>query len=166
MRKIAAIEEDGREGLRSAEMDDFDKRILRLVQQNNQMTHAEIGEAVGLSGSAVRRRLKLLRASGVIAADVSILRLDAGVRFIVSVSFGEESVEACAAFDEQMRAAPEVAQCYHVSGAEDYMVIVHGPSVEWYEAWSKQVFMNNPAVRRYDTRVVWDCKKFSTAVPV
>ena len=136
-------------------MDGFDKRILPLVQRNNQMTHAEIGEEVGLSGSAVRRRLKLLRESGVIAADVSILRLDAGVRFIVSVSF-----------DEQMRAAPEVAQCYHVSGAEDYVVIVHGPSVEWCEAWSKQVFMSNPAVRRYDTRVVRDCKKFSAAVPV
>ena len=136
-------------------MDDFDKRILRLVQRNNQMTHAEIGEAVGLSGAAVRRRLKLLRESGVIAGDVCILRFDVGVRFIVS-----------APFDEQMRAAPEVAQCDHVSGAEDYVVIVHGPSVEWYEAWSKQVFMKNPAVRRYDTRVVWDCKKFSTAVPV
>ena len=54
-------------------LDDFDRAILAIVQRNNRLSCAEIGDQVGLSGSAVRRRLAALRDNGVIAQDVSIL---------------------------------------------------------------------------------------------
>ena len=146
-------------------LDDFDRRILELVQQDNQLTHARIGEAVGLSASAVRRRLKELREAKVIERDVAILRADGvGVRLVVTLSFQNESVEVFDAFDRQMRETPEVLQAYHVSGPMDYVLIVQGPSVQWYEEWGKRTLMTNPNIRRYDTHVVWSCKKFETAL--
>lgn len=149
------------------DLDDFDRRILGLVQQDNQMTHAMLGERVGLSPSAVRRRLKAMRDRGVIAKDVSILKQDdIGVRLIVSLSFQNESPEAFDAFDRQIGETPEILQGYHVSGSVDYILIVQGPSLSWYEEWGKQAFMSNPDIRRYDTQVVWSCKKFETAVEI
>ncbi len=146
-------------------MDEFDRRILEIVQENNQLTHAEIGNRTGLSDSAVRRRLGVLRNTGVIERDVAMLNQnETGVRLVVTISFLEESVETYDAFDHQIARTPEIRQAYHVAGAEDYLLIVHGPSLQWYEDWSKQTFMSNPAVRRYDTRVVWSCKKFETAL--
>jgi Lrp/AsnC family transcriptional regulator, leucine-responsive regulatory protein len=149
------------------ELDRFDRDILRIVQENNQLSHAAIGEQVGLSGSAVRRRLAALRAAGIIERDVSVLASrSAGITLIVSVTFGHETPALYAAFDDQMRTLPEVTQCYHVAGAVDYVLVVSAPSLEWYEDWSKAQFMANEAVARYETTVVWSCKKFETARPV
>jgi Lrp/AsnC family leucine-responsive transcriptional regulator len=148
-------------------MDDFDRQICAIVQRNNQLTHAHIGEKIGLSEGAVRRRLKALRESGVIERDVAILKSsDLGVRLIVTLSFDRESPETYAEFDRQLADLPEVLQAYHVSGSVDYVLIVHGPSVEWYEDWSKRHLMSHPDIKRYTTHVVWSCKKFETALPL
>ena len=146
-------------------LDDFDRRILNLAQANNQRTHADIGNEIGLSTSSVRRRLARLRADGIIVRDAARLDADAhGVTLIVSVSFREEAPQTYSAFDTQMRSEAPVKQSYHVAGDEDYILIVHGPSLKWYEEWSKRVLMSNAAIRRYSSTVVWTCKKFETAI--
>ncbi len=148
-------------------MDELDQKILDIVQKNNQLTHADIGERVALSESSVRRRLKTLRATGVIARDVSILKSTGeGVRMIVTLSFERESPEVYEEFDRQIASYPEVLQAYHVSGSVDYILIVQGPCVEWYEDWSRMALMSNPNIQRYNTHVVWSCKKFETAIPL
>jgi Lrp/AsnC family leucine-responsive transcriptional regulator len=148
-----------------ADLDSFDRAILDLVQRNNQLTHAAIGAQVGLSASAVRRRLSVMRSQGVIERDVSIVAADAAaVTLITTVSFADESLEAYEAFDRQIAETPEILQAYSVAGSDDYVLIICGRSLVWYEAWAKQAFMSNPAIRRYDTRVVWSRKKFETAV--
>jgi Lrp/AsnC family transcriptional regulator, leucine-responsive regulatory protein len=150
-----------------APLDPFDRCILDIVQRNANLTHAQIGQSVGLSASAVRRRLNALRESKVIEKEVAILKQQSnGVRLIITVSFQNESIEAFQAFDQQIMDTPEIVQGYHVSGTEDYVLIVHGPNLEWYEEWGKKTFMNNTAIRRYDTRVIWSCKKFETAIPL
>jgi len=55
------------------ELDAFDRRLLQLLQENNRLTAGELGETVGLSSSAVQRRLTRLREEKIIEADVSII---------------------------------------------------------------------------------------------
>jgi len=148
-------------------LDSFDRRILNIVQHSTNLTHGQIGERIGLSSSAVRRRLNSLRENNIIEKEVAIVKqIGKGVRFIVTITFGNESIEAFQAFDQQILETPEILQGYHVSGTEDYVLIVHAPSLEWYEEWGKKTFMKNPAIQRYDTRVIWSCKKFETAIPL
>ena len=148
-------------------LDALDRALLRLVQQDNRLTHDRLGAAVGLSPSAVRRRLKGLRETGVIEADVAVLAPEAaGIQALVHVTFGDESVEADDAFRRRMREAPEVSQCYAVSGDIDYVLVVHAADLPSYEAWGKRSLMSDPAIRRYDTHLVWSRVKFSTAVPL
>ncbi|WP_395376606.1 Lrp/AsnC family transcriptional regulator [Marinicella sp. W31] len=148
-------------------MNKFDKAILTLVQRNNQLTHSEIGEQVGLSNSAVRRRLSDLRKSKIIEQDVSILKPDhTGVIFIVTVSFAVDTPEGYAEFDVLMKSLPHVKQSYHISGIQDYVLIVHGPSLQWYEDWAKKHLMTNTNLKRHDTSIVYSCKKFETAIEI
>ncbi len=150
-----------------AKLDDFDRAILQLVQEDNQRTHAEIGERVNLSSSSVRRRLARMRTDGTIRADVAILDPTvAGVTVIVMVTFAQESLESVRAFRQRMVEAPEVAQCYSVAGSVDYVLVVHASSLTRYEAWSEQALMDDPAIRRYDTHIVWSEIKFTTAIPI
>ena len=57
----------------SMNLDPKDRAILRLLQVNARLTHAELGEAVGLSPSACHRRIKLLEAGGHIQAYTIVL---------------------------------------------------------------------------------------------
>lgn len=149
------------------QLDDFDRAILEIVQVDASLTHAEIGEQVHLSASSVRRRLAALRSCGVIRRDVSLVDPERfGVTLIVTLTFEEESLEAYEALDRQIQIMPEIKQSYHVAGSDDYVLIVHGPSLQWYEDWAKATFMSNPALKRYSTSVVWSCKKFETAIAI
>lgn len=150
----------------NAELDDFDRDILRLVQGDNQLSHAEIGARVHLSASSVRRRLKRLREHGVIEADVAIVALpDRTTQVVVLVTFASESVECVEAFRQRMREAPEVTQVYSVAGNVDFVLIVQTADLASYEAWGERMLMADPNIRRYDSHVVWSRVKFSTALP-
>ncbi len=146
-------------------IDNFDRAILNIVQRNNQLTHAEIGEKVNLSPSSVRRRLKALRQNNVIESDVSIVAPGKEIiQAIVMVSFLKESLEGYQAFKDQMQQDKAVAQCYSVSGEVDAILIVNADDLASYETWGEQVLMTNPLIRRYNTHIVWSRVKFSTAV--
>lgn len=147
-------------------LDDYDRALLALVQRDNQWTHARLGQAVHLSPSSVRRRLKALREAGVIRADVALVDTDrTTVTVVVLVRFGQESTEGTARFEQRMRALPEVAQCYAVAGSVDYVLVVHAADLAGYEAWGKRVLMDDPDIKRYDSHVVWSQVKHSTVVP-
>ena len=55
------------------QLDNFDKKILNIMQQSNRTTSDQIAEHIGLSAAAVQRRIKRLREQKVIAADVSVI---------------------------------------------------------------------------------------------
>ena len=58
---------------RRAILDDFDRKLLTLFQENTRLTADELGERVGLSASACHRRLKRLRNAGVIEAEIAVI---------------------------------------------------------------------------------------------
>ncbi len=149
------------------DLDVFDRRILELLQRNNQRTFDRLGESIGLSATAVRRRVRRLRKLGVIRADVSLLDPSAlGITVIISVRFEKESHATYEDFKTQMLALPEVAQCYTVSGDVDFIVIAHLPDLSTYDDWIGRHLLSNPAIARSDTNIVYSRVKFETAIPV
>ena len=114
-----------------AALDDFDRAILKHVQQDASLTHEALGERVNLSASSVRRRLGQLRDAGFILKEVALLDgARAGVTLIVSITLREETPQAYASIDAILEAQEPVKQSYHVAGSDDYILIVHSPSVQ------------------------------------
>ena len=89
------------------ELDEYDKKLLRLLQQNNRITANELGEIINLSTSAVQRRLKRLRDKKIIEKDVSIvsvpLAADLAVTCIVDVILEDGNSTALEKFKTTMR---------------------------------------------------------------
>jgi Lrp/AsnC family transcriptional regulator, leucine-responsive regulatory protein len=114
-------------------LDDLDRKLLDLLQQDADRSLCQLGEAVGLSPSAVQRRLTRYRSSGVIARQVAVLDPDAvpgTVLACVLVTLERESKRHHSSFRERMRASPEVQQCYDLAGEWDYLTIVVASSNE------------------------------------
>lgn len=141
------------------QLDEFDKKILNQLQQNNRITAEELGTMVSLSTSAVQRRLKRLRQEKIIEADISIISPSAagfGISCVVDVTLHLGNSKMIDTFKNMMNNCAEVMQCYYVTGAYDFVIIVNSHDMRQYENFSKKYLMDNPDVKQFYTHVVMD----------
>lgn len=151
------------------ELDEYDKRILSQLQQNNRITAEELGTMINLSTSAVQRRLKKLRQNKIIEADISIVSPSAvgfGITCIVDVTLHLGNSDVINNYKKLMSECAEVMQCYYVTGTYDFVVIVTTKDMKHYEEFSKKYFMDNPTVKQFFTHVVIDRVKLGYRVGI
>lgn len=149
------------------DLDEFDRKILNHLQKNNRITAEQLGNKLGLSTSAVQRRITRLREQKVIEADISVVSpaaVNLGITCIVDVTLHLGNSKVIDAYKKLMLRCNEVMQCYYVTGTYDFVVIVNTRDMKHYEAFSKQYFMDNTSVRQFYTHVVMDKVKAGFAV--
>ena len=140
----------------SVTLDDFDRRILAIVRRNTLEPARRIAEAVGLSESAVLRRLRRLRTSGVIVADVALVdpaRLGSAITIHVLVELIRSGLKAERAFAATMQARPEVIGGWNVTGRTDFLLTISVPSIEAYQRFADDVLASDDNVRTFETLV-------------
>lgn len=169
----AAIQKSGARTLATAslrvELDDFDRKILVELQQSNLTSAERLGSRVGLSASAVQRRMKRLRDGKVISGDVSVVEPDAigrPLKVVVEVSLERESLELFETFKRRMRATPEVQQCYYITGDGDFLLIITAADMADYQRIIERLFFEDRNVKHFRTSVVLSSVKTSLAIPI
>ncbi len=149
-------------------LDPFDRRILALVQDDARQPAEAIGAAVGLSASAVQRRLARLRADGVIAAERAVVDAKAVGRpltVIVDLEVERERPELLAGLKRWLAAEPAVQEAWYVTGDTDYCLVVTARDVEDYDVLMQRLVAENGNIRRFRTRVALGTVKRGQAVP-
>jgi len=118
-------------------LDETDRSILRLLQQDARRSVKELAAAVNLSPTPVHERLKRLESSGVIRQFTTIVdrsRTGKGLMVICYVSLKEHSRSAGSRFIRQIQAMDEIVECYNISGDFDFMLkVVAGGMDEYYD---------------------------------
>lgn len=140
-------------------LDEYDKKLLQLMQANNKMTAQELGDLINLSASAVQRRLSRLRENRIIEADVSIISpnvLGLNITCIVDIILEDGNSKALENFKASMRKCTEVMQCYFVTGTYDFVIIVNANDMQHYESFAKKWLMDNSNVKHFYTHVIMD----------
>ena len=143
--------------------------LLNVVQENNQLTAEQFADKVGLSSSACQRRLKRLRAEGMITADVSLVSPKATgprVTLIVLVSVEREQSDLFAGFKRSIQSHPEITQCYYVTGSADFILVINVATMEEYGAFAERVFINDRNIRAFQSFACMQQIKFSTKTPL
>ncbi|MFD2250161.1 Lrp/AsnC family leucine-responsive transcriptional regulator [Pseudochelatococcus lubricantis] len=151
------------------ELDRADVALLEAVQRNNRLTSEELAKIVNLSPTACQRRLKRLRAEGVIEADVSIVSPRAvgrPVSMIVLVSLERERADIVDRFKQAIRNTREVMIGYYVTGDADFILVVTARDMEDYEQFTRRFFYENPDIKGFKTMVVMDRVKAGFAFPI
>jgi Lrp/AsnC family leucine-responsive transcriptional regulator len=154
--------------LMTAQLDAIDRRILDLLQADNLISAERLGEAVGLSSSAAQRRVRRLREEQVIVADVSVVdprALGRLMTFVVEVTLERENAALFETFKRRMRDAPEVQQCYYVTGDGDFILILTAADMTDFEAITRRLFIEDANIKRYRTSVAISRIKTSLAIP-
>lgn len=142
--------------MKSVDLDQFDHALLARLRVNNQASARVLAEQVGLSESAVLRRLRSLRKSGVIVADVSIVDpavLGTPLTIHVLVSLEREGTAALDAFERKLRTREEVQGAWYVTGDADFVLLLRVRSMADYERFTREMFHDDPNVRGFRTIV-------------
>ncbi|MFY8094458.1 MAG: Lrp/AsnC family transcriptional regulator [Niveispirillum sp.] len=151
------------------DLDLFDRKLLTLVQKDADQTAETLAEQVGLSASAVSRRLKRLKADGVITATVALVdpaKVGKPTFFIAGLEIERERPEMLASLRRWLAAEDQVQEVFYVTGGTDFILVIAAPDVEAYEALMGRLMADNPTVRRYTTNVALGISKRGLSVPI
>lgn len=153
----------------SRKLDGLDLKLLACLQTDNLQTADALAERVGRSPSAVARRLRRLRASGAVAADVAILSEEAAghpLFAIVQIQLERHAPQAADQLRRRLLASPNVQICLDVSGTFDILLLTVAADMDAYNRFADAMLAEQPAVRRFETSFVKKRAKATLAVPL
>ncbi|MCG2839599.1 Lrp/AsnC family transcriptional regulator [Sandaracinobacter sp. RS1-74] len=143
----------------SRTLDSFDRAILRIVQRDNKTPQRAIAEAVHLSTAAVQRRIAAMEKAGIIRWNAALVDPDAislGITSIVEVHLSDERTATVDRAKALFRAAPEVQQCYYVTGGTSFVLVIVSPDMRVYEATTRRLFSENAFVASFRSLIALD----------
>jgi DNA-binding Lrp family transcriptional regulator len=153
----------------TAQIDDFDRAILRILQVDDGTPQRVIAERVGLSAPAVQRRIARLQASGVITANAAVVDPEAvgqPVTAIVEVNLREDRTPMIERASRFFAAEPAVQQCYFVNGGVSYILVLSATSLSHFDGLLRRLFSDNEDVATYRTFIVLNRVKVGLSVPI
>ena len=154
-------------------IDKLDRAILRRLQENGRQTYDVIGEQVGLSPSAVLRRVKRLEEAGVIERYVALVppeKVGLGLTAYLNVRLEKNTAihkrSPMDAFRESVQTWPEVVECVSLTGEMDYLLQVVVSDMQHYSRFIMETLLKHPSVQDCKTSFVLDRVKGTTSVPL
>ena len=150
-------------------LDHTDRRILGFLQKEPGINAAELGEKIGLSQSAVWRRMQTLRQQGVIVDQpVRIDREKVGLNTMVfaHVKLTSHGRSNLAEFSEAVQEFPEVLDCYVMLGNVDFLLRIVTEDIKAYEQFFFEKLSQLPGIQEVNSSIVLSDIKHTTVLPI
>ena len=151
------------------QIDHRDQFILTRLQTDCRLSNAELAEAVGMSASALWRRIRALEEAGVIeryGAVVNPARMGLGFHAIVHVQLTRHDRDRVIGFIRAVESRAEVQECHATTGQSDYHLRVLCRDLEAYNRFLEDFLFRQPAVESAQTNVVLRTVKRSGPVQI
>lgn len=150
-------------------LDTYEKRILRLLQEDASLSNAEIAEKVGLSASPCWRRIDRLEREGFIKRRVALLdrrKVGLNAQIFAQVKLNAHGRANLDEFAAAIRDLPEVLECYVMMGSVDFLLRIVAPDIEAYEKLFFNRLSQLPGVQEVNSTVALSEIKATTALPL
>jgi len=151
------------------QLDDIDRQILCLLQENSRISSAELARRVSLSAPGLQKRLRKLEENGVIGRYVTLVNREAlGLDLLcfAQVTLAHHQPECVGQFCDRVKGLSEVLECHHLSGEFDYLLKVVVANHQHLEKFLSEKITRIPGVDRIRTSIVLNEIKASTSLPL
>jgi Lrp/AsnC family transcriptional regulator, leucine-responsive regulatory protein len=155
------------------DLDPIDRRILQALQADGRLTFDELAGRVGLSPSAVLRRVRRLEEMTVISGYVALVKPEAvglGLTAYLNVRLEKHSEahkrNPMDLFKAAVQAWPEVVECASLTGEMDYLLRVVVTDMAHYARFISDTLLRHPSVQDCKSSFVLERIKGTTAMPV
>lgn len=138
------------------ELDAFDRKLLELVRHDNLQPARVLADKVGLSVSAVLRRLRRLRDDKVIIADMAIVDpalTGSALTMHVLVQMQQAGPQTMDNFAREIAKNPEVTGAWDVTGDDDFLLRVQVGSMEEYDVFTRRALGEDKGVHSFTTMI-------------
>ena len=149
-------------------MDDTDRQLLELVQEDVGLPMSRLAKKVGLSTTACWNRIRRLESDGIIVRRVALVdpvKVGMGLTVFVSIRASEHSSEWLRSFAERVSAMPEVVEFYRMAGDVDYMLRVLVPDMVAFDRFYKRL-IKDTSFADVTSRFAMERIKQTTAIPI
>lgn len=141
-------------------LDEIDRKLIGLLQEDDRVPVVDLGKAIGVAPSTLNDRIRRLARQGIITgfrAEVSPERIGLDLLAFVYVGWSDPDTEA--RFLKLIEVTPEVLECHHVTGAWNYLLKVRLPTTRDLEAFLATVIKKVPGLQRTETIIVLSSPK-------
>ncbi|ASD25964.1 Leucine-responsive regulatory protein [Brevundimonas diminuta] len=150
-------------------LDDADRRILRVLQQDGRITNQDLAAACNMSASSCFERVRRLRERGVITGYTALIDPKFAERellIFIEVLLDRTTSDIFDQFAERIRRSPEVLECHMVAGGFDYLVKVRMKDMAAYRIFLADTLIVMPGVRETRTYAVMEEVKDTSVLPL
>lgn len=150
------------------ELDDASLRILDVLQEDAEISNAELAERIGLSPSPCYRRVADLKQNGVIRGTVVLvdpIKLGLTLNVFVHVSLKQQDKKSLELFSRAIERRPEVMECYLMSGEADFLLRVVIENLKIYQDLLLECLTQIPCVAGIRSSFALNQIKYTTALP-
>ena len=146
-----------------------DLRILRALQADASLSNVALAQIVGLSPSPCLRRVRALEAAGVIrgrAAIIDAAAVGLPVSVFLQVTLERQTEVNLEAFESAVTDAPEVMECYLMTGDADYLLRVVAPDLDAYHRFLMDRLTSLPGVANIKSSFALRQVKYGYSLPI
>jgi len=119
------------------QLDNYDRQILRVLQEDGRISNQDLACRIGLSPSPCLRRLRTLEESGLITGYRALLdakKLGFSLMVLIHISMDQHTPERFSNFETQIAQIPEVLECLLITGQDaDYQLKVVVKDMDGYQ---------------------------------
>lgn len=148
-------------------LDDIDRKILSILQNDSDRAVSEIADAVNLSPTPCWRRLKRLEETGIIKKRVALVDrklMNVSMTIFIEVKAPRHEMSWLDAFRSLIEGIPEVVEAYRLTGDTDYLIKLVVPDIETYDIVYKKM-ISDLSFSEFSSSISMEEMKFTTAVP-
>ncbi|WP_044870564.1 Lrp/AsnC family transcriptional regulator [Pseudomonas sp. LFM046] len=147
----------------------IDRKILRLLQHNADLSAAEVAEKVELSQSPCWRRIHRMQEEGLIERKVALLNprlLGFSITVFVNIKLSAHGRNNLTEFEDAIVGYPEVQECYTMAGGSDYLLKVVARDIASYERFLRDHLLQRPHVLEAHSNIAMSEVKRTTELPL
>ena len=124
-------------------MDDIDKKILSLLQNNATLPLSELSKRAGVSKTPCWNRIRKMEEGGVIKSRVTVLdnkKINLNIVVFLSVSVSSHSKEWMSDFKKILTRYDQIIEAYRLTGSStDYLLKIVAPSIAEYDNFQQHL---------------------------
>ena len=149
-------------------LDDIDRKILSILQENGKITNAQLSKEVGLSPAPTLERVKKLENAGYIQsyhARVDPSKLGLGVSTFVQVGLAGHSMDVIDIFIAAIDSIDEIVECHHITGTGDFILKIITRDIPSYQKLMLEKVSNIEVVDTLESMIILSTFKDSKKLP-
>lgn len=155
--------------LSNKHLDEIDRSILEIIQENAGLSNVEIARKINLSPPATHTRIKQLEKEGFIERYVTLLnreKLGYDLLCFIYINLNNHHIEQVEIFENAIKDLPEVLECHHVTGNFDFILKVVIKNTADLKDFIKNKISAIPNIASIQTSLSYEVVKSTTVLPI